>query len=819
MSGVLTNNAGATQYSAADNASQIDLSAMTDFADTNVNRTSVLSASGGGVVNAVALVNSNALNLSVDGASSSVNVPNLSNFLNGIVTLNNGGTIDLSTVTDATGSSFYVRDAVTLQLNGLASYVTSGAGNDNRVFEADGGATLDASAIATAQGGGFITTWLVNAKNAALVDLSSLTEITSGATKFRADGINSRIDLSVLTSFIDNNGNRSSELQAINGGQIILDTDPADTLAFANVDVVLNNDGSSMDVSRLLSYDGGVFTSNGVDVALNMTTIPNASFIANTGADVQLPNVSGTVSKADGGGRIVFKADGMGSFIRANGVTHLENSSTSLSTGFDISAMQAGQIQMTGLTAITNIFPIINSHEESKLIADGVGSVINFPVLETFSDIASVTNSSIHATNAGTVSLNQTATTQLTNITVTLDSGGSLSAHTLELISLATNTSGSPPDDLSILQGNGNMTGSVLNTSGVIAPSSPTAASAVGQLNLSANYTQMADGRLEVDVLGADSFDSMSVGGNVLLAGTLNVTLDAGFDLLPGMKFKIIDVAGVTSVSGTFAGLPQNAMVLEDNGIPLYIDYAGGDGNDVVLTTILNYAISGNLSGLASGTSVVLQNNGADDLSLTANVQFSFHQKVDDGNSYNVTVLTQPANPNQVCTVSNGSGNVASAPVTDVAVNCIDLYALDVLKTGQGSVTSTPAGIDCGATCSAEFEAGTSVVLTANYDPAWTLGGWSWSGACSGNAGCSVTMNAPETVNVTFYCSLISISAPLSPIDTLEPPWECQNLEILDGFSVVGPNGEVSFRAQNSIRFAPGLSIGDGAMMRATIIP
>ncbi|HEB60950.1 MAG TPA: hypothetical protein ENJ06_03900, partial [Phycisphaeraceae bacterium] len=82
------------------------------------------------------------------------------------------------------------------------------------------------------------------------------------------------------------------------------------------------------------------------------------------------------------------------------------------------------------------------------------------------------------------------------------------------------------------------------------------------------------------------------------------------------------------------------------------------------------YTVGGTLSGLASGNTVVLQNNGGDDLSLSANGSFTFGTALADGSSYSVTVLTQPTSPNQVCAVSNGSGTVSGANVTDVSVVC-----------------------------------------------------------------------------------------------------------------------------------------------------
>lgn len=80
------------------------------------------------------------------------------------------------------------------------------------------------------------------------------------------------------------------------------------------------------------------------------------------------------------------------------------------------------------------------------------------------------------------------------------------------------------------------------------------------------------------------------------------------------------------------------------------------------------YTVGGSVSGL-SGT-LVLQNNSADNLSLSSTTSFTFSTAIADGSSYNVTVLTQASG--QTCTVSNGSGNIAAANVTNVTVTCSD---------------------------------------------------------------------------------------------------------------------------------------------------
>jgi CSLREA domain-containing protein len=77
-------------------------------------------------------------------------------------------------------------------------------------------------------------------------------------------------------------------------------------------------------------------------------------------------------------------------------------------------------------------------------------------------------------------------------------------------------------------------------------------------------------------------------------------------------------------------------------------------------------------------------------------------------------------------------------------------YGLTVTKagTGTGTVTSSPAGIDCGSICSASFSNGTLVTLTAT--PPTTSTFTSWSGACTGTTTCVVTMDAVKAVTATF---------------------------------------------------------------------
>jgi hypothetical protein len=78
-------------------------------------------------------------------------------------------------------------------------------------------------------------------------------------------------------------------------------------------------------------------------------------------------------------------------------------------------------------------------------------------------------------------------------------------------------------------------------------------------------------------------------------------------------------------------------------------------------------------------------------------------------------------------------------------------YALTVVKagTGAGSVVSSPAGIDCGPTCSKEYLAATTVTLTASPDAGSIFSGW-MGGGCAGTGPCVVRMNAATSVTANF---------------------------------------------------------------------
>ena len=86
------------------------------------------------------------------------------------------------------------------------------------------------------------------------------------------------------------------------------------------------------------------------------------------------------------------------------------------------------------------------------------------------------------------------------------------------------------------------------------------------------------------------------------------------------------------------------------------------------------YQIGGSLQGLTGG-SIVLQQNGSDDLELTANGSFNFNTLESDGTNYKVTILTPPHSPHQDCKVKKGKGSISAGDNTNVVVKCTAIPA------------------------------------------------------------------------------------------------------------------------------------------------
>ncbi|HEY6940541.1 choice-of-anchor J domain-containing protein [Dokdonella sp.] len=168
---------------------------------------------------------------------------------------------------------------------------------------------------------------------------------------------------------------------------------------------------------------------------------------------------------------------------------------------------------------------------------------------------------------------------------------------------------------------------------------------------------------------------SYFIGGSVSgLAGSgLVLHLDSGQDVPVAANGSFMFANPVTDGSaytvsvGTPPGNPnQSCTVVGGSGT-----LAGNDVTSVqVSCTTLAHTIGGNVAGL-SGTGLVLQLNGGDDLPVPADGAFVFSQGIQEGASYAVTILSQPSGGGSfLCFVANGDGTMNAQPVSDIAVIC-----------------------------------------------------------------------------------------------------------------------------------------------------
>ncbi|MBI5562411.1 MAG: hypothetical protein HY894_06125 [Deltaproteobacteria bacterium] len=99
-----------------------------------------------------------------------------------------------------------------------------------------------------------------------------------------------------------------------------------------------------------------------------------------------------------------------------------------------------------------------------------------------------------------------------------------------------------------------------------------------------------------------------------------------------------------------------------------------------------------------------------------------------------------------------GGTEIPSAVVNATVVGgVVARYTLTVVPSGAGTgvVTSSPVGIDCGTTCSAQFYDGVQVTLTAVADAGMQFIGWSVP-SCAGTGPCVAAMTADAAVTANF---------------------------------------------------------------------
>jgi GEVED domain/Calx-beta domain len=208
-------------------------------------------------------------------------------------------------------------------------------------------------------------------------------------------------------------------------------------------------------------------------------------------------------------------------------------------------------------------------------------------------------------TNSGTVNILPTLTLDITNGgSWTQTAGSTVVNGTLQSTQTLQIQGG-------VLGGTGNVAANIAHSAGAVSPGQST-----GILKITGDLQQStSSGSLNVEIGPTiTDFDQLQVTGDVTLSSQLNVISVGGFFPAVGSSFEVLQKQNTGTISGTFDGLPEGA-ILVSGGSLFQISYLGGTGNnDVVLKVVAaDFGDSPNTaqSGFASDYPVTIAENGA----------------------------------------------------------------------------------------------------------------------------------------------------------------------------------------------------------------
>ncbi len=263
-------------------------------------------------------------------------------------------------------------------------------------------------------------------------------------------------------------------------------------------------------------------------------------------------------------------------------------------------------------------------------------------------------------------------------------------------------------------------------------------------------------GQVVTDFVGDDAVASALViqpDGKLVAAGRNKVSNQTAFalaryatdgtlDPIFGAAGRVVTPIGTDAEAGGLALQPDGALVA-----------GGGADSDFALVRYEGDFAKLGITKAGTGTGKVTSTPAGIDCGATCSTLFPFNA---------VVSLTATADPGSVFAGWSGDPDCADGTVTMTSnTTCTATFEvmvpLTVTKagTGSGTVTSAPAGIDCGATCTSSFPQGTVVTLTATPTPGSTFVGW------SGDPGClsgSVTLDTAKTCTATFTTSPVTLN-------------------------------------------------------------
>ncbi len=367
LSGLKTIDTGTVTLEADGANSTLDVSALTGFTQANGWTDSTLQASNSGTVADGGLAGLSGVNLNIVGPGEALTLSGLASFGGGNVTVSGGATLSLPKIAGYTGTG----NTTMFEATGAGSILT--LANLTSVTQTANNYQAQTQFLALA--GGTVT-------------LSGLKTINTGTVVLEADGANSTLNIAALTGFTEANGWTDSTLQATGGGTV------ADGGLTGLSGVNLDLDGSStIATSQLTSYSGGSMTiSGGSPSFAGLTSFSGSSITVSGGAKVSLPKVT---SDTGSGGTTTIEATGTGSTLTLANLTSVTQAPNNYQAQTQFLALAGGTVNLSGLKTIDT--------GTVTLEADGANSTLDVSALIGFTQANGWTDSTLQASNSGTV--------------------------------------------------------------------------------------------------------------------------------------------------------------------------------------------------------------------------------------------------------------------------------------------------------------------------------------------------------------------------------------------------------------------------------
>lgn len=221
-----------------------------------------------------------------------------------------------------------------------------------------------------------------------------------------------------------------------------------------------------------------------------------------------------------------------------------------------------------------------------------------------------------------------------------------------------------------------------------------------------------------------------------------------------------------TTVASKFIALLLTAALASCGGGGANVPTGSGPTGPAAGGAAAPVAVSGTLSGLAAGSSIILTDNGGDLLTLTANGSFTFSARLSAGSTYNVQVKMPPSA--EYCIVANASGTIGSTDVTNVAVTCS--------PTPLYSVSGTLSGLRTGDVVAVQNNAANTLTLREN-------GAFTFSAPLQNNAPYNVTVSLPPA---SGPCVVLNGSGAIAGANIINLVVSCNTVSTLAGSGAAG---------------------------------